>query len=142
VSAAWSGLRLDVIQAWREAFAPLQGLGVIGRAFGAGLANFTPQSRDFATDADARWMTSPTAVVPGMVLQARKPVSPLRVDFPPHGCRRRRVLAMEPGRGSRAAAGSAPLPAITASGVALRPTTRLRRAHSGLADERVSIVIS
>ena len=44
-------MRLDVVSLTPEAFAPLQGLGVIGRAFAAGRAELHVHNpRDFATD--------------------------------------------------------------------------------------------
>ena len=44
-------MRLDVVSLAPEAFAPLLGLGVIGRAFAAGIAALqTHNPRDFATD--------------------------------------------------------------------------------------------
>ena len=44
-------MRLDVVSLAPEAFAPLQGLGVIGRAFAAGRAELHVHNpRDYATD--------------------------------------------------------------------------------------------
>lgn len=89
-----SGLRLDVISLAPEAFAPLQGLGVIGRAFGAGLAELhTHNPRDFATDRYRKVDDEPYGGGAGMVLKP-EPVFAAFESIPL--LPRRRVLLMSP----------------------------------------------
>jgi tRNA (guanine-N1)-methyltransferase len=65
-----SGLRIDVVSLAPEAFAPLQGLGVIGRAFRAGIASLhTHNPRDFATDRYRKVDDEPYGGGAGMVLK-------------------------------------------------------------------------
>ncbi len=65
-----SGLRLDVISLVPEAFAPLGGLGVIGRAFAAGGAELHLHNpRDFATDRYRKVDDMPYGGGAGMVLK-------------------------------------------------------------------------
>ena len=89
-----SGLRLDVISLAPEAFAPLQGLGVFGRAFGAGLAELhTHNPRDFATDRYRKVDDEPYGGGAGMVLKP-EPVFAAFESIPL--LPRRRVLLMSP----------------------------------------------
>lgn len=65
-----SGLRIDVVTLVPEAFAPLTGLGVIGRAFAAGIAELhTHNPRDFATDRYRKVDDEPYGGGAGMVLK-------------------------------------------------------------------------
>lgn len=65
-----SGLRIDVVTLVPEAFAPLAGLGVIGRAFAAGIAELqTHNPRDFATDRYRKVDDEPYGGGAGMVLK-------------------------------------------------------------------------
>ncbi|WP_259735014.1 tRNA (guanosine(37)-N1)-methyltransferase TrmD [Synechococcus sp. CS-602] len=87
-------MRLDVISLAPEAFAPLQGLGVIGRAFGAGLAELhTHNPRDFATDRYRKVDDEPYGGGAGMVLKP-EPVFAAFESIPL--LPRRRVLLMSP----------------------------------------------
>ena len=68
-------MRLDVVSLTPEAFAPLQGLGVIGRAFAAGRAELHVHNpRDFATDRHRTVDDRPYGGGPGMLMK----VAPLR----------------------------------------------------------------
>jgi len=63
-------MRLDVVSLTPEAFAPLQGLGVIGRAFAAGRAELHVHNpRDFATDRYRKVDDEPYGGGAGMVLK-------------------------------------------------------------------------
>jgi tRNA (guanine-N1)-methyltransferase len=65
-----SGLRIDVVTLVPEAFAPLAGLGVIGRAFAAGIAELhTHNPRDFAADRYRKVDDEPYGGGAGMVLK-------------------------------------------------------------------------
>lgn len=65
-----SGLRIDVVTLVPEAFAPLAGLGVIGRALAAGIAGLhTHNPRDFATDRYRKVDDEPYGGGAGMVLK-------------------------------------------------------------------------
>jgi tRNA (guanine-N1)-methyltransferase len=89
-----SGLRLDVVSLAPEAFAPLANLGVIGRAFAAGLAELhTHNPRDFATDRYRKVDDEPYGGGAGMVLKP-EPVFAAFEAIPV--LQRRRVLLMSP----------------------------------------------
>jgi tRNA (guanine37-N1)-methyltransferase len=89
-----SGLRLDVVSLVPEAFAPLAGLGVIGRAFAAGIAELhTYNPRDFATDRYRKVDDEPYGGGAGMVLKP-EPVFAAFESIPV--LERRRVLLMTP----------------------------------------------
>ena len=89
-----SGLRLDVVSLVPEAFAPLLGLGVIGRAFAAGIAELhTHNPRDHATDRYRKVDDEPYGGGAGMVLKP-EPVFAAFEAIPT--CPRRRVLLMSP----------------------------------------------
>ena len=63
-------MRLDVVSLTPEAFAPLQGLGVVGRAFAAGRAELHVHNpRDFATDRYRKVDDEPYGGGAGMVLK-------------------------------------------------------------------------
>ena len=63
-------MRLDVVSLAPEAFAPLQGLGVIGRAFAAGRAELHVHNpRDFANDRYRKVDDEPYGGGAGMVLK-------------------------------------------------------------------------
>ncbi|MEB3239448.1 MAG: tRNA (guanosine(37)-N1)-methyltransferase TrmD [Cyanobacteriota bacterium] len=65
-----SGLRIDVVTLVPEAFAPLAGLGVIGRALATGIAGLhTHNPRDFATDRYRKVDDEPYGGGAGMVLK-------------------------------------------------------------------------
>jgi tRNA (guanine-N1)-methyltransferase len=87
-------LRLDVISLVPEAFALLQGLGVIGRALRAGNAEVHLHNpRDFATDRYRKVDDVPYGGGAGMVLKP-EPVFAAFESVPV--CPRRRVLLMSP----------------------------------------------
>jgi tRNA (guanine-N1)-methyltransferase len=87
-------MRLDVISLAPEAFAPLQGLGVIGRAFKAGIAELHCQNpRDFAQDRYRKVDDEPYGGGAGMVLKP-EPVYAAFEAIPIKD--RRRVLLMSP----------------------------------------------
>jgi tRNA (guanine37-N1)-methyltransferase len=89
-----SGLRIDVVSLAPEAFAPLQGLGVIGRAFRAGIASLhTHNPRDFATDRYRKVDDEPYGGGAGMVLKP-EPVFAAVESLPV--LPRRRVLLLSP----------------------------------------------
>jgi tRNA (guanine37-N1)-methyltransferase len=89
-----SALRLDVITLAPEAFAPLRGLGVIGRAFAAGIAELhTHNPRDHATDRYRKVDDEPYGGGAGMVLKP-EPVFAAFEALP--RLPRRRVLLMSP----------------------------------------------
>ncbi|MEI6830559.1 MAG: tRNA (guanosine(37)-N1)-methyltransferase TrmD [Synechococcaceae cyanobacterium ELA445] len=89
-----SGLRIDVVSLAPEAFAPLQGLGVIGRAFRAGIASLhTHNPRDFATDRYRKVDDEPYGGGAGMVLKP-EPVFAAMESLPV--LPRRRVLLLSP----------------------------------------------
>ena len=89
-----SGLRLDVVSLAPEAFAPLAGLGVIGRAFAAGIAELhTHNPREFATDRYRKVDDEPYGGGAGMVLKP-EPVFAAVEAIPV--LPRRRVLLMTP----------------------------------------------
>jgi tRNA (guanine-N1)-methyltransferase len=93
-SSAPCRLRLDVISLVPEAFAPLQGLGVIGRALRAGIAEVHLHNpRDFATDRYRKVDDVPYGGGAGMVLKP-EPVFAAFDSVPV--CSRRRVLLMSP----------------------------------------------
>ena len=87
-------MRLDVVSLTPEAFAPLQGLGVIGRAFAAGRAELHVHNpRDFATDRYRKVDDEPYGGGAGMVLKP-EPVFAAYESIPPQP--RRRTLLMSP----------------------------------------------
>ncbi len=89
-----SALRLDVITLAPEAFGALQGLGVIGRAFAAGIAELhTHNPRDHATDRYRKVDDEPYGGGAGMVLKP-EPVFAALEALP--RLPRRRVLLMSP----------------------------------------------
>ena len=87
-------MRLDVVSLAPEAFAPLLGLGVIGRAFGAGIAALhTHNPRDYATDRYRKVDDEPYGGGAGMVLKPEPVYSAFgAIPVLP----RRRVLLMSP----------------------------------------------
>ena len=87
-------MRLDVVSLAPEAFAPLQGLGVIGRAFAAGRAELHVHNpRDYATDRYRKVDDEPYGGGAGMVLKP-EPVFAAVEAIPV--LPRRRVLLMSP----------------------------------------------
>ncbi|MEB3235223.1 MAG: tRNA (guanosine(37)-N1)-methyltransferase TrmD [Cyanobacteriota bacterium] len=87
-------MRLDVVSLAPEAFAPLLSLGVIGRAFAAGIAALhTHNPRDFATDKYRKVDDEPYGGGAGMVLKP-EPVFAAFESVPV--LPRRRVLLMSP----------------------------------------------
>jgi len=87
-------MRLDVVSLAPEALAPLLGLGVIGRAFAAGIAQLhTHNPRDFATDKYRKVDDEPYGGGAGMVLKP-EPVFAAFEAIPV--LPRRRVLLMSP----------------------------------------------
>ena len=87
-------MRLDVVSLAPEAFAPLQGLGVIGRAFAAGRAELHVHNpREFATDRYRKVDDEPYGGGAGMVLKP-EPVYAAVEAIPV--LPRRRVLLMSP----------------------------------------------
>ncbi len=87
-------MRLDVVSLLPEAFRPLGELGVIGRAFGAGIAELhTHNPRDYATDRYRKVDDLPYGGGAGMVLKP-EPVFAAFEAIPILA--RRRVLLMTP----------------------------------------------
>lgn len=87
-------MRLDVVSLAPEAFAPLLGLGVIGRAFKAGIAELHLHNpRDYATDKYKKVDDIPYGGGAGMVLKP-EPVFAAVEAIPVLA--RRRVLLMSP----------------------------------------------
>ena len=87
-------MRLDVVSLAPEAFAPLLGLGVIGRAFKAGIADLHLHNpRDYATDKYKKVDDIPYGGGAGMVLKP-EPVFAAVEAIPV--LPRRRVLLMSP----------------------------------------------
>jgi tRNA (guanine37-N1)-methyltransferase len=87
-------LRLDVVSLVPEAFAPLNGLGVIGRAFAAGLATLELHNpRDYASDRYRKVDDQPYGGGAGMVLKP-EPVYAAVEAIP--RLPRRRVLLLTP----------------------------------------------
>ena len=87
-------MRLDVVSLAPEAFAPLLSLGVIGRAFSAGIAELHLHNpRDFATDRYRKVDDEPYGGGAGMVLKP-EPVYAAVAAIPV--LPRRRVLLMSP----------------------------------------------
>ena len=87
-------MRLDVVSLAPEAFAPLLGLGVIGRAFEAGIAALhTHNPRDYATDRYRKVDDVPYGGGAGMVLKP-EPVFAAVEAIP--ALPRRRTLLMSP----------------------------------------------
>ena len=87
-------MRLDVVSLAPEAFAPLLGLGVIGRAFKAGIAELHLHNpRDYATDRYKKVDDIPYGGGAGMVLKP-EPVFAAVEAIPV--LPRRRVLLMSP----------------------------------------------
>ena len=87
-------LRVDVISLVPEAFEPLLGAGVIGRAFAAGIATLHRHNpRDFATDRYRKVDDEPYGGGAGMVLKP-EPVVAAFEALP--ALPRRRVLLMSP----------------------------------------------
>jgi tRNA (guanine-N1)-methyltransferase len=87
-------MRLDVVSLAPEAFAPLLSLGVIGRAFSAGIAQLHVHNpRDFATDRYRKVDDEPYGGGAGMVLKP-EPVYAAVEALPV--LPRRRVLLMSP----------------------------------------------
>ncbi|MFM8935785.1 MAG: tRNA (guanosine(37)-N1)-methyltransferase TrmD [Vulcanococcus sp.] len=87
-------MRLDVVTLAPEAFAPLLGLGVIGRAFSAGIAELHVHNpRDFATDRYRKVDDEPYGGGAGMVLKPEPVYAAVEaIPLLP----RRRVLLMSP----------------------------------------------
>ena len=87
-------MRLDVVSLAPEAFAPLQGLGVIGRAFAAGRAELHVHNpRDYATDRYRKVDDEPYGGGSGMVLKPEPVFAAVEaIERLP----RRRVLLMSP----------------------------------------------
>jgi tRNA (guanine-N1)-methyltransferase len=87
-------MRLDVVSLAPEAFAPLLSLGVIGRAFTAGIAELHLHNpRDHATDRYRKVDDEPYGGGAGMVLKPE----PVYAAFETIPCQsRRRVLLMSP----------------------------------------------
>ena len=89
-----SALRLDVVSLVPEAFAPLLGLGVIGRAFASGIAELHLHNpRDYALDRYRKVDDEPYGGGAGMVLKP-EPVYAAVEAIPVLS--RRRVLLMSP----------------------------------------------
>ena len=89
-----SALRLDVVSLVPEAFAPLLGLGVIGRAFASGIAELHLHNpRDYALDRYRKVDDEPYGGGAGMVLKP-EPVYAAVEAIPV--LPRRRVLLMSP----------------------------------------------
>ena len=87
-------MRLDVVSLAPEAMAPLQGLGVIGRAMAAGIAELhTHNPRDYATDNYRKVDDEPYGGGAGMVLKP-EPIYAAFEAIPV--LPRRRVLLMSP----------------------------------------------
>ena len=87
-------MRLDVVSLAPEAFTPLRGLGVIGRAFAAGRAELHVHNpRDYATDRYRKVDDEPYGGGAGMVLKP-EPVYAAVESIPM--LPRRRVLLMSP----------------------------------------------
>ena len=87
-------MRLDVISLAPEAFAPLQGLGVIGRAFAAGIAELHCHNpRDYALDRYRKVDDEPYGGGAGMVLKP-EPIYAAFEAIPI--TEKRRVLLMSP----------------------------------------------
>ena len=87
-------MRLDVISLAPEAFAPLQGLGVIGRAFSAGIAELHCHNpRDYANDRYRKVDDEPYGGGAGMVLKP-EPIYAAFEAIP--SLERRRELLMSP----------------------------------------------
>jgi 2-C-methyl-D-erythritol 2,4-cyclodiphosphate synthase len=87
-------MRLDVVSLLPEAFQPLRELGVIGRAFAAGIAELhTHNPRDYATDRYRKVDDLPYGGGVGMVLKP-EPVFAAFEAIPART--RRRVLLMSP----------------------------------------------
>ena len=87
-------MRLDVVSLAPEALAPLQGLGVIGRAMAAGIAELhTHNPRDYATDNYRKVDDEPYGGGAGMVLKP-EPIYAAFEAIPV--LPRRRVLLMSP----------------------------------------------
>jgi tRNA (guanine-N1)-methyltransferase len=87
-------MRLDVVTLAPESFAPLSGLGVIGRAFGAGIAELhTHNPRDHALDRYRKVDDQPYGGGAGMVLKP-EPVFAAFEAIPV--LPRRRVLLLSP----------------------------------------------
>jgi len=87
-------MRLDVVSLAPEALAPLLSLGVIGRAFEAGIAAlYTHNPRDYATDKYRKVDDVPYGGGAGMVLKP-EPVFAAVEAIPP--LPRRRTLLMSP----------------------------------------------
>ena len=94
VRSADQPLRLDVVSLVPEAFAPLRQLGVIGRAFAAGLASLEVHNpRDYATDRYRKVDDQPYGGGAGMVLKP-EPVYAAVEAIP--RLPRRRVLLLTP----------------------------------------------
>ncbi|MEI6031818.1 MAG: tRNA (guanosine(37)-N1)-methyltransferase TrmD [Synechococcaceae cyanobacterium ELA739] len=89
-----SALRLDVVSLVPEAFEPLLGLGVIGRAFAAGIAELHLHNpRDFALDRYRKVDDEPYGGGAGMVLKPEPVYAAVEaIPLVP----RRRVLLMSP----------------------------------------------
>ena len=89
-----SNFRLDVVSLVPEVFDSLRGLGVIGRAFNAGIAELhTHNPRDYATDRYRKVDDEPYGGGAGMVLKP-EPVFAAFEAIPVQP--RRRVLLMTP----------------------------------------------
>ena len=89
-----SSFRLDVVSLVPEVFDSLRGLGVIGRAFSAGIAELhTHNPRDYATDRYRKVDDEPYGGGAGMVLKPEPVFAAFEaIPLQPH----RRVLLMTP----------------------------------------------
>ena len=74
-----SSFRLDVVSLVPEVFDSLRGLGVIGRAFGSGIAELhTHNPRDYATDRYRKVDDEPYGGGAGMVSNLSRCLPPLK----------------------------------------------------------------
>ena len=91
-------MRIDVISLVPDAFACLFQLGVIGRAFGRGIADLHLHNpRDYATDRYRKVDDEPYGGGAGMVLKP-EPVFAAFAAIPRHGPRRRALLMTPQGK--------------------------------------------
>ena len=116
--------RLDVLSLAPQAFAPLLELGVIGRAFSAGIAELHVHNpRDFATDKYRKVDDIPYGGGAGMVLKPE----PVYAAFEavPVLPRRRVLLMSPPGPAAQAGRSAALGRQLRSAGDALRPLRRV-----------------
>ncbi len=118
-------MRLDVVSLAPESFAPLTSLGVIGRAFNAGIAELhTHNPRDHASDRYRKVDDQPYGGGAGMVLKP-EPVFAAFESIPV--LERRRVLLLSPqGQPLRQADLQRWASRSRPAGAALRPLRGLR----------------